>query len=351
MFDKFWLVVIFGLLSIFFSTRDKENSFSNTRKWSCVFLCVVFIIQAGFRDWEHQLNDTINYYYSYQNLQYVSLSDLFKSFSFTAQEYSQRDPGYKIFVKLTQIVAFDFRFYLVLVSTIISIPTCRIFYKYCTSIAGIFIAACLYEALFESFFETGIRQTIAMGCSFVALEFFLKKKYVIFTVLTIIGYTIHTSALIFLPLYFLLKYSKPKFVLALCILLSPVFMYFSKEIMFYLGEDTIMAGYTSLETKDNLGTPVFSTMVIAAVIITYLFSKRISVIYPYYKLMFLSMACAIMLLPTTWVNSNFLRLELYYLFFLMPLLSVMVDVFSQRNRMLTTGCYAAQAFVLIYLFS
>ena len=350
MFDRFWLLLLFGIISVLASEYNTDNDYGTpVRKWSCMLLCIIFVLQAGFRDWEHQFNDTINYARGYYALEDVSFDELLKSFSFVAEDYHGRDPGYGIFVKLTQLITVDFRFYLVLIATIISVPICRIIYKYSTSLAGVFIAAALYEALFAPFFETGIRQLIAMGFSFTALELFLKKKYVWFALLTVSAYTIHTSALIFLPLYLFLKYGNPKLILAACILMAPLFMYFSKEVMFYLGEDTIMSEYVDLETTDNKGTPVFSVMVAGAVAVTYFLANRIKVHYRYYRLMFLCMAFAIMLIPTTWVNSNFLRLELYYLAFLMPLMSVMVDAFTNNRPYLATKYYAILVFTLIVL--
>lgn len=350
MFDRFWLLVIFSIIAVVASTRSSENNHgAPARKWSCVFLCIIFILQAGLRDWENQINDTLNYARMYYALEDLSLRELVKSSTFFAEEYVDRDPGYNIFVKITQFIAFDFQFFLVIVATIISVPICHILYKYSTSIAGIFLGACLYEALFAPFFETGIRQTLAMGFTFMALELFLNKKYIWWILLTVFAYTLHTSSLIFLPVYLFLKWGKPKFILATCILLAPIFMIFSKQVMFFLGEGTIMSNYVSLTTMDNKGTPVFSALVVVSVISTYFLGNRIKENYKYYKLMFISMAFAIMLVPTTWVNSNFLRLELYYLTFLMPLISVLIDAYTRNRRALTIPYYFSLALALIIL--
>lgn len=332
MFNQFYLVIIFGLLAIWFSC--KSNSYQQNmrgRKIACVLLCIFFVVQAGCRDYINQINDTLNYANSYNQLKSLSISDIINNISFSNEQYSGRDPGYRLFVKLTQLIIPDFRFFLIIVAVIISVPLCRIFYKYCTSLPGIFIAACLYEALFENFFETGIRQTISMGLSFMALEKYQGGKYLLTILLSLLAFSIHSTALIFIPVYFLLKYKHPRKFLVFALLLAPVFMMFSKEIMFIIGEGTIMSHYTSLMTTDNKGTPVFSALVVLAVMFTNLYANKIKKNYRYFNLMFIVMACAIMFLPSTWVNSNFVRIEFYFLVFLMPLISVFVDVLTNRN--------------------
>lgn len=340
MFNQFYLVIILGFLAVWFSSKSEKCQLSmRNRKIACIWLCILFVIQAGFRDFEHQFSDTINYANSYYALTNIQFSDIFDNFKLYSDQYTGRDPGYKIFVKITQYIYPDFRFFLVLVATIISIPICRIFYKYCTSLPGILIAACLYEALFAGFFETGIRQTISMGFTYMALEAFQWRKYWLTLVLTFVAFTIHSTALIFVPVYFLVRLNNTKKLLITALLLAPLFMINAKQILFLIGEGTIMSGYTSLMTQDNTGTPIFSTLVVLSVLITYKYSNTIKEIYKYFDLMFVVMACAIMFVPTTWVNSNFLRIELYFLVFLMPLLSVFIDVFSHKQLTLTTKYY------------
>lgn len=347
MFDQFYLVVILGLLAIWFNSKSEQCQLSmRNRKVACIWLCILFVIQAGFRDYENQFSDTINYANSYYRLSDIQLSELLDHFSLYSDQYTGRDPGYKIFVKITQYICTDFRFFLVLVATIISIPICRIFYKYCTSLSGILIAACLYEALFAGFFETGIRQTIAMGFTYTALGAFQRRRYWFTIILTFVAYTIHSTAVIFVPVYFLLGLKNTKKLLITALLLSLLFMVYAKQILFSLGEGTIMSSYTSLMTQDNTGTPVFSAMVVFAVLITYKYANIIKTRYKYFNLMFVTMACAIMLVPSTWVNSNFLRTVLYFLVFLMPLLSVFIDIFSHKQSALATKYYLAITLML-----
>lgn len=348
--NRFLLVIIFGFFSIWFSTKSEEFQHDKSNKLKAsIIVCIIFIIQAGFRDYMHQMNDTINYYHSYTRLIDVNLSDLWDSFALTSQDYNSRDPGYKIFVKLSQLISTNFQFYLVLVACIISIPISHILYKYCTSLSGILIAACLYEALFANFFETGIRQTIAMGLTFIALEFYENKRYILCALLSYIAFTIHTTALIFLPVYVLLRFYNTKRILVAAILSMPIFMVYAKQILFAVGEGTIMSEYTSLMTTDNKGTPVFSAMVVGAVLLTYIYGNRIKENYTYFNLMFVTMACAIMMVPATWINSNFLRLDLYFLVFLMPLLSVFVETFTQNRNSSTTKYYLGLTLALSVL--
>lgn len=350
MFEKYVYVILFGLLAIIFSGKSQiwQTNVKRKRK-ICIFLFLFIIIQNGFRDYLHSTNDTYNYLINYKDLLNVPLADLLKSFSLVSDDYASRDPGFYIFVKLTQYICTNFRFLLVVVASIIAYPLCKMLYRYSTSVAGIFLGMTLYEALFAGFFDTGMRQTVAMGITFNAFLMQQEgKSWKIWSPFVLLAYTFHTSSLIFLPLYFLSKVKNQSLLMRCAIIVTPLIFIMAKPIIAFLGTGTIFEAY-AVNSTDNLGTPVFSAMVILVALLMKFLDNKIRSFYRYYQVSFSAMLMALILTPASWIDSNFIRLTFYYLVFLMPILSVFIDAASLKNLKNRSIIYISVAGALIML--
>lgn len=324
--DPVLLTGIIGLI-VCLCVRDTERN----RRGICIIMCILFILQAGLRDYLHASNDTYNYLRSYRALLPFSLSEVIESLNFKMDSYEDRDPGYSIFVKITQCIIPDFRFFLLIVATIISIPLSRIIYKYTDSIQSVVVAALLYESLFAGFFETGIRQTIAMGIVYFSLPFIEKRQALPHYLMLALAYTIHSSSLIFAPFYYLLKIKKPQNYLLWSILLMPVIMGTAPFIIKYLGEGSMFEGY-AFTTVDNTGTPIFSALLLLVGSGVWLFRKKFDTDNIRDRILIAGIICALVLMPSTWVNSNFIRLVFFYLVFIMPIVPDIVRRFNQPQN-------------------
>lgn len=337
---------IAGIIALLFCAFVEDTQ--RNRRNVCVFVCICLILQAGMRDYLHSANDTYNYLRMYRAVLPWSLDDAFKLFKEWNNEYVNRDPGYTVFVKLTQLICPDFRFFLLLVAAIISIPVCRIIYTYTNSITGIAVAVIIYEALFAGFFETGIRQTIAMGIIYFSIPYILNRNWKIHYLLLSIAYTIHSSALIFSPFYFLVNIKFTKKLLIWSIILTPMFMAIAPQLIAFLGEGTTFETYANTKV-DNLGTPVFSTLLFIVAIATYILKSNFDESNIKDRLLLSSMVCSLVLMPSTWVNSNFIRLVFYYLIFLLPLIPRLADFAAQDNTSVRNLFSSAIVIILIFL--
>lgn len=319
------ITAIAGLIICLFVNDTQAN-----RKKVCILVCICFILQAGMRDYMHSTNDTYNYLRSYWALLNDTLPDVFRYFDEWNKTYKSRDPGYSLFVKITQIIYPDFRFFLLLVATIISVPLVKIIYNYTNSLRGIVLAVMIYESLFANFFETGIRQTIAMGIIYLSLPYVIKRNWKMHYILLFLAYTMHSSALIFSPFYFLVKLRQTKRLLIWALLLTPLFMSVAPQLIVFLGDGTMFENYVNT-TVDNLGTPVFSALLFAVATATYFLRKHFIESDIKSRVLLVAVLCALVLMPSTWVNSNFIRLVFYYLVFLMPLIPKLIDCAAGEN--------------------
>ena len=349
MFDYHILVIALGIICIWSSTKnDAWQTKNKNKKYACIALCILFITQAGFRDIVTS-GDTFNYYNSYLDTEKTSWSELISSLLNPSSDYQGRDPGYKIFVKCTQSIWPNFLFFLNLVAAIASIPICRILYRFTTSVAGIFMGAVLYESLFAPFFNTGIRQALAMGFCFYALLLYYDRKSIYkWLPILLCAISFHASAIVFIPMFIVMRLKNQNRLLKLAIIVSPLVMLYASQIVAYLGEGTIYEMY-AIDSTDNLGTPVFTLLVFLSVLTIKYKAVWIQTVYPHSQIMFSSMILALLLTPASWVDSNFIRTTFYYLAFLMPMLSVIVDAYSVQSRQYKTIFYAFLTLIFVYL--
>ena len=161
--DYTLLILVAWLFFVFQNRNDQKY-----RRNVSIFLCLAFIAEAGLRDYQHMMNDTFNYENWFESLKSERLGDIISSFSLSYKNYEDRDPGFTIFTKLFQLTGGDFRMFLIFIASIISIPLCRLLYKYVPTVNGLFMSAMIYQALFAGFFNTGMRQTI--GILFVVVD-------------------------------------------------------------------------------------------------------------------------------------------------------------------------------------
>ena len=342
---NYTLIII--LLWIIFTIIGKNSL--TIRKIVSIILCLIFILQSGFRDYLHMMNDTIVYLDSFEAVKKESLSDIISSFTLSYDNYAIRDPGYTVFTKLFQLLSDNFRVYLIAIACIIAIPLCRILYKYIPTVNGLFMAAIIYQGIFAGFFNTGIRQTIALGICLFSIIYYERRKPLPHYLLIFIAYTIHSSALLFAPLYLIRKID-PRKLLYCAICITPIAMLFAKRIIAFLGAGTIFEMY-AVNSTNNLGTPVFTTMVAFVAVAVAIMYKKLKLYFKDSTFFIQCIAIALMLTPTSWVDSNFLRLTYYYLIFLLPLYPMLIEAVFVNKTTLKYSVYLISTLGLIILMS
>lgn len=340
--DYTLLILVAWLFFVFQNRNDQKY-----RRNVSIFLCLVFIAEAGFRDYTHALSDTINYENWFGSIQNESLRDLLYSFSLTYKDYEDRDPGFTIFTKLFQLTGGDFRMFLIFVASIISIPLCRLLYKYVPTVNGLFMSAMIYQALFAGFFNTGMRQTVALGICLWSLIYYERQKPLQHYLLVFIAFTIHTTAILFAPLY-LIRNIDAKKVLRGALLVTPLTMFNAKVIIAFLGSGTIFESY-AVNSTDNLGTPVFTAMIAFITIAVAMNYDRIVAYFKDSLFLIQAMAIVLMLTPASWVDSNFLRITYYYLIFMLPLFPMMIEAVTAKNPSYHKMAYIGSTAVLLFL--
>jgi hypothetical protein len=138
--------------------------------------------------------DTVHYVNLFYNISRLSWQEIFVF----GHDYLQYENGFIIFIKL--LTYFDnVRLFIIITAALIVFPI-MYFYIHEAKDALICISFFLISLLFEMFFS-GMRQSIAISFGTVAFYFVKKKKIIPFTLVVLLAYTFHTSALLLLLLY------------------------------------------------------------------------------------------------------------------------------------------------------
>ena len=139
--------------------------------------CFIAIFQSGLRDINNlpDGNDTLSYRYSYEIVSKTSWSSLIRNFSLYTSEYKERDFGYPIFTKATQLIYDDFTFYMFLVAIIFLIPFSAFIYKYVKTYLGISLAFLIYFSIYTNIVNSFMRQAISLGLFLYGLKYIMEE--------------------------------------------------------------------------------------------------------------------------------------------------------------------------------
>ncbi|KMK75039.1 EpsG family protein [Alkalihalobacillus pseudalcaliphilus] len=181
----------------------------------------------------------------------------------------------------------------------------------------------------------GIRQFLAAAIIFAATKFIFDGNWKGFTIVVLIAATIHQSALLLIPIYFLVRrkaWTKVTFVLlGLAILCVFAYNQFS-DLLFAVIEDSQYAGYADFsEGGANLArVAVYS----APLVLAYLGRHRLRELFPnsdYIVNLCLLNVVFMIIASQNWI---FARLNIYFGLYQLILLAWIVKIFKEKDQKL-----------------
>lgn len=311
-----------------------QKAMSLTRKKIyCIFAGSLWILISGLRSLTVG-SDTDSYYISYNSVKNINISELVDDiYGRYILHQDIRDPGYNLFVKLTQIITKNYQVYLIIIAIIFMVPF--IIWVIRESKNPI-ISFVLYSSLFYAFFSiTGIRQTIATAMVVLIGDKLIKdKKLVAFIIICLLASTIHYSALIFLPFYFLSRIPVTK--KSVCgwtfaIILAFIFRNQLKTVFIDL------SGYTEYsEDYAGAGTFTFTILLVALFILSIISYKRDYDLKTNNRF-YIALYLALFFTPLTWINPSSMRIVQYFSIYLVFLIPEMIEnVFDEKSKRIVT---------------
>ena len=314
------------------------------KKIYCIFSGVLWILISGLRSLSVGA-DTDSYYISYNAVKNTNLSELVDNiYGKYILHQDIRDPGYNLFVKLTQIVTEDYQVYLMITAIIFMVPfTIWIIRESKNPI----ISFVLYSSLFFAFFSiTGIRQTIATAMVVLIGDKLIKdKRFVAFIIICLLASTIHFSALVFIPFYFLSRIpvtQKSICVWSFVIVLAFIFRNQLKTVFIDL------SGYTDYaEAYEGAGTFTFTTLLFALFILSIISYKRDRDLNNNNRF-YVALYLALFFVPLTWINPSAMRIVQYFSIYLVLLIPEMIEsAFAVNSKRIVTIIAIAMLTVLL----
>ncbi len=346
------LVVIFLILIIgsIFNRIYKLNSDTNyVRKKYIKFICIILILQSGLRNVAVG-PDTYNYFNKYENIKTKTWVDIYNT---TIEYYKTgnsliRDPGYDFFQKTVQLISKNFQFFLFVIAIIFFSAFGTFVYRNTKRLKDVILAFLIYSVLFSTFFSyTGQRQTIATALILFSYEFIKKKKILPFLFLVLIASTIHKSALIFIPFYFINQIKKTKNFYRIVLLLFPIIMIYSNNLANFF---IILGGYELYNQYEGAGSYTFTTIFLAISVIALLRSKIILKYNPKAQYFYNAFAIALLFLPLTWFNPSAMRVVQYFSIFMVLFIPEIIHSFNYISVKIGVSIAKFTIILLIVLF-
>lgn len=273
-----WVFAVGGLLAISIPKKleliDKKKGIYEER-WSwipAIILAVPYVIWAGYRQW---VGDTEVY-----RRTFFDVPSFFNGIGDYMQTV-QKDEGFTILTSImkTFIGNSDVWFFLIIAAFQI-FSVVYIYRKYSTNFFLSFLLF-IISADYVSWCMNGMRQFIAVTIIFLCTGLILKKKYIPLIIIILLASTIHGSAILMLPVVFIVQgeaFSK-KTIIALIV--SVVVIIFAGQFFEALNgalQDTQYSTTINDEVwESSEGTNIIRVLVYAVPsIMAFFFRKKIS---------------------------------------------------------------------------
>ena len=297
--------------------------------------------------------DTLNYQISYDLVANTSWRSLLNNFSNyihatggMLQNNDFRDPAYDLFVKLTQAVCYNYRFYMLVIGLIFNIPLGIWVYKNSKKPYITFLA---YFVINYSFYgTTGYRQTIAfLLATFVGYKFIKERRLIPFLLVIAIAFFFHKSVLIVVLFYFLAnKKITPPYAICALLGIGVIFVYRAQFSEFWKN----ISGYGAMYTGqyEGAGTWTFTIMLISVLIVSLIFKDQI-LNYDQQATKYINaIILAVVFLPLTFVNPSAMRVVEYFSIYFTLLLPDLICIFKDKERNIA-GMVVIVTLVMLYL--
>lgn len=351
MWSQLFLIFI-GIvgLSLFISPESLNRD--RQRKKFIIFITFFLILQSGLRNVAIGA-DTYEYSKRFAYYGYCSWNTLFEDFLNTIVGVG-RDAGYGLINKAVYSVSSEFQVFLFAVAIFFFSILGRFIYRYTSSVSQVFLILCFYQMFFYTFFSiTGIRQTIAVGFTLWSFEYVDKRKVLPFLLLVLLAATIHKTALIFIPFYWLAKVKQGRMVLKGSLLALPFLFVMARPFARFLAD--LSGDYSTYaeSTYANAGGPNYLIMLLLISTLAYINFNYLKTVYNGVYTPFVNaLAVTLALSPLVWIDPTLLRLSYYYSVFILGLFPHLIEILSAKYHpsqiYITVAVLIVVCFLIIY---
>jgi transmembrane protein EpsG len=307
-----------------------------TIKPNKLLVSIVIVTLAVVSGLRNNIGDTFAYMHSYR----------ITNFTFAEIDYSE-DFGFNILQLLLQKISKDPQILLFVTAAITNILIILVLYKYSR-----FFEIAVYVYITAGMFTTsmnGIRQYLAAAIAFTATKYILNGNFKKYAIIVLLSSTIHQSALVLLPIYFIVRREAWTRVTYLLITFS-IFIVLGfnefSELLFLTIDDTKYAHYNEFSEG---GVNIIRVVINAVpVILAYMGRDKLRQLWPksdYIVNMSIISMVFIIIASQNWI---FARFNIYFGLYNLVLISWVLKLFKERQQRLIY--YAILLLYLIYFY-
>lgn len=266
-------VIFFGILTQMTSRYELvggETYEPRARLFMAILVFSLIIFFAGMRS---SVADTSVYRETFKT--YPLLSD---ANSFLSDE-GLKDKGFAYLgILVKTFISDNYTVWFTIIAVISGMSVALILYKYSCNFAVsafLFMASCQFTWMFN-----GMRQFLVASIMFFCTDLILKKKFFIYALIVCILSTIHQSALILIPVYFIVTgepWSKRTMLFVGCIILAIIFANTFTNIFNDVVENTNYSGAMETLKETDDGTNIVRVLVESVpTVIAFIYRDKIS---------------------------------------------------------------------------
>ncbi|MBS2969659.1 EpsG family protein [Metabacillus sp. KIGAM252] len=313
-------VSLLSLFSRYFSKPSIDNFREVKSNKSLIFAAgIILIAVSGLRS---NIGDTYVYMENFQkeNLTWGKILE-------------EKDIGFGVLQMILQSMTHDPQVLIFTAALITNLLIVKVLYQY-SRVIEISLFVYISSGMFLVSMN-GLRQFLAASIIFAATTFLIRRKWLLYFLTILLASTIHQSAFILLPIYFLVNrkaWTKETFILLMLAALAVIGYGQFSSLLFSAIEDTQYAGY---ETFSEGGASYLRVIVNAApVILAYFGRDKLRRVFPNCDIIVNMSILGLVFMIISTQNWIFARFSIYFGLYNLILISWIVKVFRPKDEKL-----------------
>ena len=328
-------IVMTFLLSLSSRILCKKIKFN---EWMfIVAVILICVIVAGLRN---NIGDTGAYMHSYTLLN-----------TFNGITESMEDKGFILFQVFLYNIYSDPQFLIIITSIItqvLNIYTLAIYRSYFELQIFMYIASGYFLVTMN-----GIRQAMVAAIIFAGTRLIIKGKFIPYLILVYIASTMHGSAMIMIPIYFICReeaWSKRTKIIIVAASVGFLFFYQLMPVFFDMLGDSKYTEYEAMMTDSSAGASVIRFIINAVpTILAYIKREQLKEIWPESKVFVNMSLINLIVMAFSLYNWIFARFSIYFQLYNFVLLPFIVkNCFSRKEKGLVYYLFIVCYFIFFY---
>ncbi len=307
-------IIIIYLIVLYYIFKNRPVEIA--KKKYIFFTSFVLILISGLRN-EAVGSDTYAYIMHFEDTLEMSWSDVFDNF---VENYinplgnGEKDPVYRVCVKLFGSILPDSRLYLFLVAFILLASIGYFLYTFASDLKSIQFCYVFYVALFYGYLpNSAIRQSLALALILIAYCLLHKGKTLESLLLILLASGFHKSALLCLLFVVIVRFKNVKLVYLLSILLFVLMLMFPTHVaLLFADSSEIYSGYVSNSYYGNTSKPYMVVFLFIVLFLISVYSLRDVARLENHRFFYYGTALTVIFVPLVWVNPTLLRIVSYF---------------------------------------